>query len=84
MRSWWGVLAVWLLAALGAAIVLLARPADGPLTWFPVVLALSTIAAFGIQLGVQRREGYLTRVAASVTGAVVVLGGASALALGIG
>lgn len=72
---------MWVLAAVGAVIVLTVTPVDGDLTWFPIALAASTLAAFGIQLAIQRKEGFVTRVMASITGAVVLLGVATVVAV---
>ncbi|MDM4763769.1 hypothetical protein QT381_12195 [Galbitalea sp. SE-J8] len=81
--QWASIAPIWALAALGAALVLVLRPVEGVLTWFPIVLALATIAAFLVQLGIRRREGFVTRVMVSVTGAVVVLGAATAVAFAV-
>lgn len=75
------ILPAWVLAVVGAALVLALSPAEGDLTWFSIVLALVTIATFAIQLGIRRSEGFVLRVMASVTGAVVALGVATVIAL---
>jgi hypothetical protein len=67
------VVPVWLVAVLGAiAVAVLADP-ENYLVFLPVVLGVTTLLTFGIQLGIRRKEGYVNRVTASVTGAVVVL-----------
>ena len=64
---------VWLVAVLGAiSVAVLAEP-ENYLVFLPVVLGVTTLLTFGIQLGIRRKEGYVNRVTASVTGAVVVL-----------
>jgi hypothetical protein len=79
--QWASIAPVWVLTVLAAGLVLVLRPDDGALTWFPVVLALATVAAFGIQLGLRRPAGFVTRVMVSVTGSVVVLGAATVVAV---
>ena len=66
------ILPVWLAAAAGAVIVGLFAP-DAAFTWLPVVMAGAILLTFVIQLALQRKEGLVSRVAASVGGAVVVL-----------
>jgi hypothetical protein len=67
------VVPVWLVAVLGAiAVAVLADP-ENYLVFLPVVLGVSTLLTFGIQLGIRRKEGYVNRVTASATGAVVIL-----------
>ncbi|SMQ71836.1 hypothetical protein [Agreia sp. VKM Ac-1783] len=67
------VVPVWLVAVLGAiSVAVLAEP-ENYLVFLPVVLGVTTLLTFGIQLGIRRKEGYVNRVTASVTGAVVVL-----------
>ncbi|WP_157412055.1 hypothetical protein [Agreia sp. Leaf283] len=67
------VVPVWLVAVIGAvAVAALADPRNY-LVFLPVVLGVCTLLTFGIQLGIRRKEGYVNRVTASATGAVVVL-----------
>jgi hypothetical protein len=67
------VVPVWLVAVLGAvAVAVLAEP-ENYLVFLPVVLGVTTLLTFGIQLGIRRKEGYVNRVTASTTGAVVIL-----------
>jgi hypothetical protein len=63
---------VWVAAAAGA--VLVGIFADTTyLTWIPVVLGACVLLTFAIQLGLQRKEGFVTRVMASIGGALVIL-----------
>jgi hypothetical protein len=69
---------VWVGAAIAAVLIaLLAR--DQYLVWLPISMAAAVIVSFAIQLGIQRKEGYVARVMVSVGGAVVIL----ALATGV-
>ncbi len=66
------ILPVWFGAVVGAILVgFFAR--DAAFTWLPVVMAGAILLTFVIQLALQRKEGLVSRVAASVGGAVVVL-----------
>jgi hypothetical membrane protein len=67
------VVPIWLLAVVAAVLVgIFAAPADVT-RWLPVSLAAIAIVAFAVQLGIQRKEGFVLRVMASITGAVIVL-----------
>ena len=57
---------------LGAVAVGLLVP-QAALSWLPVVMGLSILLTFVIQLGVSRKEGLVERIAASVGGALAVL-----------
>lgn len=67
------VVPVWMVAVLGAVAVAVLADPENYLVFLPVVLGVSTLLTFGIQLGIRRKEGYVNRVTASATGAVVIL-----------
>ncbi len=69
---------VWA-GAVVAAIVIGLTVRTEYLTWLPVAFAGAVIVTFLIQLGIQRKEGFVQRVTWSVAGSAVVL----ALATGI-
>jgi hypothetical protein len=77
------VVPVWVLALAGAVVVGVLAPASGrsatSLTWLPIVLAGSVLVTFAIQLALQRKEGLVIRMMASLGGALVIC----ALATGI-
>ena len=77
--SLYTVTPVWLLVALGATLILFLVPTSEHLFWLSVALAAGTILTFFIQLGVDRKEGLVNRVMASLGGSIVIL----ALATGI-
>jgi hypothetical protein len=63
---------VWLVAlAGGVAVGVLAG--DHFLTWIPVVAAGAVLLTFVIQLSLQRKEGLVNRIIASVGGVLVIL-----------
>ena len=67
------MLPVWIVALLGAVGVgMLAG--ESYLTWLPVVLAGCVLLTFVIQLAIQRKEGLVSRMIASVFGALVIVG----------
>ncbi len=65
------VVPVWVVALIGAVVVgVLAASAS--LTWLPIVLAVSVLVTMAIQLALQRKEGLVTRMMASIGGALVI------------
>ena len=72
------VIPVWVVALAGAVVVAVFA-ASAALTWLPIVLAGSALVTMAIQLALQRKEGLVTRMIASLGGALVIC----ALASGI-
>jgi hypothetical protein len=72
------VLPVWVIALAGV-IVGGVLAASAYLTWLPVVLAGSVLLTFAIQLALQRKEGLVTRMMASLGGALIILAVATAV-----
>jgi hypothetical protein len=70
---------VWLLALVGSVLVGLLSPHDQYFTWLPIVFAAVTIITFCIQLFVRTKTGLVTRMMASLGGAVIILGIATAV-----
>lgn len=64
---------MWL-AALAGAVLVGVFAGDRFLTWIPVVAAAVLLLTFVIQLSLQRKEGLVNRIIASVGGTLVVLG----------
>lgn|GEM_PF-661050 len=73
------VLPIWALSAIAAVIIGLLSPRDEFLIWLPIALAAAVIATFAIQLSTLEREGFVNRVMASIGGAAVILGLATAV-----
>jgi len=73
-----GVIAVWLAGGLLAIAIGLLVPVDWRAAWLTVGLGACVLLAFGVQLGTGRSKGFIDRVAASVLGALVVMGVISA------
>lgn len=75
------IVPVWLLAAAGSVIVGTFAPEAKHLDALPPLFAVCIVATFCIQLVIQRKEGFVNRVMASIAGAVVILGIATAVLL---
>ncbi|SDQ86669.1 hypothetical protein SAMN04487847_2797 [Microbacterium sp. cf332] len=69
-----GVVAVWIIAAVAAVLVGVLAPVETRAVWMPVALGGCLIVAFGVQLALGRSRGFIERVAASVLGALLVMG----------
>jgi MFS-type transporter involved in bile tolerance (Atg22 family) len=82
--QWLSIIVVWLLVALGAVLVGVMSPRDEYLTWLPIVLAGAIVLTFCIQLGIRRKEGFVTRVMASVVVSVLILAAATAVLAALG
>ncbi len=76
------ILPVWALSIVAAVLVAVLVTTDAS-TWLAIAFAASVIIAFAIQLAIQKKEGFVLRVMASVTGAVIVLGATTAIVLPI-
>jgi zinc transporter ZupT len=63
---------VWL-AALAGAILVGIFSGEQFLTWIPVVAAGALLLTFVIQLSLQRKEGLVNRMIASIGGVLVIL-----------
>ena len=63
---------MWL-AALVAAVLVGVFAGDAFLTWIPVVAAGLVLLTFVVQLSLQRKEGLVNRIIASIGGSIAVL-----------
>jgi hypothetical protein len=71
------VVPVWILALAGAVLVAVVSPGRAVI-WLPIVMAICVLVTIAIQLGVQRKEGFVTRLIGSFAGALVITGVATA------
>lgn len=72
-RAWQSIAPIWLLALVGAVLVgAIAEPAHS-LGGVSLTLAVCTIATLAVQLATRRKEGFVSRVTASLVGAAVIL-----------
>ena len=72
------VVPVWAVALAGAIVVAVLSPGRS-LIWLPIVMAACVLVAIAVQLGLQRKEGFVTRMIASLAGALVFTGVATAI-----
>lgn len=69
-----GVIAVWVVAALVALAVGVFVEPDWRGAWLLVGFGLCFFVAFAVQLSSGRSQGFIVRIAASVLGALAVMG----------
>ncbi|MFP3393568.1 hypothetical protein SB782_32860, partial [Brevibacillus sp. SIMBA_076] len=68
------IVSVWVVAlVLGILIAVLTRPA-GIASWLSLALAVCALLAFVAQLSTQQKDGFIGRLAATLTGSFVILG----------
>ncbi len=80
-RTFGGVAAVWIVSAVAGISIGLFVPAEWRANWLAVALGGCLLLAFVVQLWFGRSQGFIERVAASVLGALLVMG---VLSLGFG
>ncbi|PZF60289.1 MULTISPECIES: hypothetical protein [unclassified Curtobacterium] len=66
------VVPVWVLAVVGAVLVLLLAHED-PFAWMLLVLVGSVLVGFVLQLATQTKDGLVLRISAASSGAFVVV-----------
>lgn len=70
----WSIGAVWALAlVLGLLIALLSHPLQYA-SWISLALGVCVIASFGVQLATQQKDGFVNRLATTLSGSFVILG----------
>jgi CDP-diglyceride synthetase len=72
-RTVWGVLAVWIVAALAGVAIGIFVPEEWRAAWLAVALGGTVCLSFGVQLWYGRSQEFIVRVAASVLGATIVM-----------
>lgn len=80
-RTFGGIVAVWIVAGVAAIAIGLFVPLGLRSTWLVVAMGGCLILAFAVQLAYGRSQGFIQRIAASVLGALLVMG---LLSLGFG
>lgn len=73
-RTFGGIVAIWVLAALAGVAIGVFVPAEWRAQWISVALGGCIIAAFAVQLWYGRSQAFIQRMALSSLGALVVLG----------
>lgn len=69
-----GVLVVWAAALVSAIVIGIVAAEQWRVPWLIVAFGAMILLSFGTQLGYARTEGYIVRVAASVVGALIIMG----------
>ena len=64
---------IWLVAAVGAVLALVLAAAGTRLTALTMVLGISVLLTLGVQLLVRQPKGFVSRMIASTSGALVVV-----------
>ena len=79
---WWSIVAAWAVAVVAVVAIEAAFAPGRVLPLLPLVLAGTVVVAFGLQLAVADRLGFVRRLTASALGAfgVVLIGSAIAAA----
>jgi hypothetical protein len=77
-RTVWGVIAVWIVAALTGIAIGVFVPEDWRAAWLTVGLGGIVVLSFGVQLWYGRSQEFIVRVAASSLGGMIVMGVISA------
>lgn len=67
------IVPVWVVAIVGAVLVGTISHPDGIYGWLSIVLVVSVLLTFIIQLALPTKEGLVMRTAASIGGAVILL-----------
>ena len=80
-RTMGGIVSVWVVAAIIGIVIGVLVGDDARAAWLAVGLGGCLVLAFAIQLWSGRSQGFTQRVAASILGALVVMG---ILSLGFG
>lgn len=63
----------WAVAAIIGTLVSILVPSADRFAWLVFAVGASTLVTFGLQLGTAQRVGFITRVAFSVAGSVLVI-----------
>ncbi|GAB3616357.1 hypothetical protein GCM10027416_09140 [Okibacterium endophyticum] len=67
------VVTVWAVAIVGGVLAGIVASPDALFSWLAIVLAACVVLTFVLQLATHEKNGFILRVAASVTGAVVLI-----------
>ena len=73
-RTFGGIVAVWIAAAVLTVGIGIVAPPDWRAAWMAVGLGACLFLSFGVQLAYGMAEGFIERVAASILGAMLVMG----------
>lgn len=74
----------WAVAAVIGVLVTIFVSGEARFSWLAFAIGVSTLVTFGLQIGTAQREGFITRVAFSVAGSVLVIAVIDVIGLLIG
>jgi uncharacterized membrane protein len=77
--QWRSIVVVWVLALAGVIVIAITAEPAQSIAWIGLTAAVCTIVTLAIQIGTGRKEGYVSRVTASIVGTVVVLAAATGI-----
>jgi len=69
-----GVIAVWATAFVGSIVIGIFAPEEWRIPWMLVGFGAVVLLSFAVQLWYGRTQGFIFRVASSVTGALLLMG----------
>ncbi len=67
------LIVAWAVAAVIGVLVTIFVSGEARFSWLAFAIGVSTLVTFALQLGTAQREGFITRVAFSVAGSVLVI-----------
>ena len=67
------LIVAWVSAMVMGVLVTIFVPEDARFSWLVLAVGVSTLITFALQLGTAERVGFITRVAFSVAGSVVII-----------
>jgi len=73
-----GVVAVWIASLVVAVTLGIVLPEESRVGWLLIAFGGIVLVSFGVQLAYGRAQGFIVRMAASVVGALVIMGLVSA------
>lgn len=73
-NAYHGVFAVWGVALVAAVVLGIVLPETDRVPWLLVAFGIIVLLSFAVQLFYAQVEGFIVRLAASVVGALVVMG----------
>lgn len=72
-RAWQSIIPIWVLALVGAVLTAVIADPALALGGVSLTLAVSTITTLAVQLATRRKQGFVSRVTASLVGSGVIL-----------
>ncbi|MFT2815385.1 hypothetical protein [Leifsonia sp. A12D58] len=83
-KHWSGIVVVWVLAVLSAVLIAVLSSQENRISWAALGLAGCTIVTLAIQIAQGEKDGYVSRVISSISGAVIVYAIATAIFVLVG